>query len=116
MASGDFSEQGAKCGLMSRWNEVLRGATYIANAISKDALNCLRWERKRLVDHQEELTERQRDVLQLLAEGRVMKEIGSILNMSTRTVAFHKYRMMHLLGFKNGTELVRYAVQRHMVQ
>jgi DNA-binding CsgD family transcriptional regulator len=54
-------------------------------------------------------------VLQLLAEGKVMKEVGAILNMTTRTVAFHKYRMMERLGVTTNAELVRYAVESHIV-
>ena len=54
-------------------------------------------------------------MLQLLAEGKVMKEVGDILNMTTRTVAYHKYRMMDVLGAKSNAELVKYAVRNHMV-
>jgi DNA-binding NarL/FixJ family response regulator len=61
------------------------------------------------------LTERQREVLQLLAEGKVIKEIGGILNVTTRTVAFHKYRIMEALGAKSSADLVRYAVRNRMV-
>jgi DNA-binding CsgD family transcriptional regulator len=61
------------------------------------------------------LTERQREVLQLLAEGKVMKEIGDILDVSTKTVAFHKYRIMEVLGAKNNAELVRYAIRNHIL-
>ena len=44
-----------------------------------------------------------------------MKEVGSILNMTTRTVAFHKYRIMEVLGTKSNAELVRYAVRTHLI-
>jgi DNA-binding CsgD family transcriptional regulator len=67
-----------------------------------------------MVQEDERLTQRQREVLQLLAEGKVMKEVSSILNMSTRTVAYHKYRMMEVLGARSGAELVKYAVRNHM--
>jgi DNA-binding CsgD family transcriptional regulator len=53
------------------------------------------------------LTPRQREVLQLLAEGKMMKEVGGILNMSTRTVAYHKYRMMEAPGAKSSAEPVK---------
>jgi DNA-binding NarL/FixJ family response regulator len=53
--------------------------------------------------------------LQLLAEGNVMKDISSVLAMSTRTVAYHKYRIMDLLGARSTTDLVKYAVRNHMV-
>lgn len=62
-----------------------------------------------------ELTVRQREVLQLLAEGRSMKEVASILHMSHRTVAFHKYRIMADLRLKNSAELVRYAIAHGII-
>jgi DNA-binding NarL/FixJ family response regulator len=62
-----------------------------------------------------ELTPRQREVLQLLAEGRSMKEVASVLNLTPRTVAFHKYRMMDELKVKSTAELVQYAVKHHIV-
>jgi DNA-binding NarL/FixJ family response regulator len=54
-------------------------------------------------------------VLQLLAEGRPMKEAAYILDVSTRTIAFHKYRMMENLGFKSSAELIQFAVTQHLV-
>jgi DNA-binding CsgD family transcriptional regulator len=51
----------------------------------------------------------------LLAEGKVMKEVGGILNMAPRTVAYHKYRIMRILGVKNNAELVKYAIRNHIV-
>jgi DNA-binding NarL/FixJ family response regulator len=96
-------------------HEVLRGKSYISRGLSRHAIDCLRWEQKKLVKEDERLTPRQREVLQLLAEGKVMKEVGGILNMTTRTVAYHKYRMMEVLGAKSNAELVKYAVRNHMV-
>ena len=63
----------------------------------------------------DKLTARQREVLQLLAEGRSMKEAADILKLTPRTVAFHKYTMMETLGFKTGAELVQYAVEHRIV-
>ncbi len=60
-------------------------------------------------------TARQREVLQLLAEGRVMKEVADILKVTPRTVAFHKYSMMQQLGLKTTAELVQYAVKHGLV-
>ena len=62
-----------------------------------------------------ELTSRQREILQLLAEGKSMKEAASTLNVAPRTVAFHKYRMMEKLGVKSSAELIQYAVKQHIV-
>ena len=61
------------------------------------------------------LTKRQREVLQLLAEGYLAKEIASRLNISTRTVEYHKYQMMKDLGLKTAADLIRYAVKHHIV-
>ena len=63
----------------------------------------------------DELTPRQREVLQLLAEGRSMKEVGTVLSLTARTVAFHKYRIMEQLKVKTTAELIRYAVKHHIV-
>ncbi len=61
------------------------------------------------------MTPRQRDILQLLAEGRSMKEAADILNVKPRTVAFHKYRMMERLNLKNYADLIQYAIREGMV-
>jgi DNA-binding NarL/FixJ family response regulator len=95
--------------------DVLRGKSYLSPALSKDTVNFLRNQDKELVNEDERLTDRQREVLQLLAEGKVMKEVSSILHMSTRTVAYHKYRMMEVLGAKSTAELVKYAIKHHIV-
>ena len=61
-----------------------------------------------------ELSPRQREVLQLFAEGRSMKEIGRILKITPRTVAFHKYSMMEHLGITSNAELVQFAIKQHI--
>jgi DNA-binding NarL/FixJ family response regulator len=95
--------------------EVLRGKSYMSLALSRDSVNFLRRLDREMVPESDRLTQRQREVLQLLAEGKVMKEVGGILNMSTRTVAYHKYRVMEVLGAKSNAELVKYAVKNHIV-
>jgi DNA-binding CsgD family transcriptional regulator len=62
-----------------------------------------------------ELSAREKEVLQLLAEGKVMKEVAAILGISPRTVEFHKYRIMELLGLKSGAELVQYAIRHGLI-
>jgi DNA-binding NarL/FixJ family response regulator len=94
---------------------VLQGKTYLSKGLSRDTLDRLRWEHKKLINEEERLTRRQREVLQLLAEGKGMKEVGYILQMTSRTVAYHKYRMMEVLGAKSNAELVKFAVRNHMV-
>jgi DNA-binding CsgD family transcriptional regulator len=83
--------------------------------LARDTINFLRRQDKELVNEGELLTQRQREVLQLLAEGKVMKQVGGILNMATRTVAYHKYRMMDVLGVRSNAELVKYAIKNHIV-
>ena len=114
-ASGYLLKTCASSEMVLAVREVLRGKTYLSRALSRDAVDCLRWQHKQLVDENERLTDRQREVLQLLAEGRVMKEVSGILDMTTRTVAYHKYRIMEVLGAKNNAELVKYAVRSHIV-
>jgi DNA-binding CsgD family transcriptional regulator len=62
-----------------------------------------------------QLTARQREVLQLLADGRTMKEIGGLLKISARTVAFHKYHMMEQLAIRTNAGLIQYAVRNQIV-
>jgi len=62
-----------------------------------------------------ELSDRQREVLQLLAEGRTMKEIAKRLKITARTVAFHKYKMMEELGVKSSAELIQLAIKRGFI-
>ncbi len=95
--------------------DVLRGNSYLSPALSRDTVAFLRHQRDQMVEEERRLTDRQREVLQLLAEGKVMKEVGGILNVTTRTVAFHKYRIMEVIGAKSNAELVRYAVRTRMV-
>ena len=63
----------------------------------------------------EDLTQRQREVIQLIAEGRSMKEVAAILNIAPRTVAFHKYRIMGQLRIKTTAELIQYAIRHHII-
>jgi DNA-binding NarL/FixJ family response regulator len=62
-----------------------------------------------------DLSPREREVLQLLAEGKSMKEVAAILDISPRTVEFHKYRTMELLGLKTGAELIQYAIKHGLI-
>ena len=61
------------------------------------------------------LTPRQREVLQLLAEGHSMKQAAVILNVTQRTIAFHKYRMMEELRLKTNADLIHFAIKEHLV-
>ena len=67
------------------------------------------------VDRPQHLTDRQREVLQMLAEGRSLQEIASLLQISYRTVRFHKVRIMEELGISKYAELVSYAIKHGMI-
>jgi len=66
-------------------------------------------------DHKKGLTPRQRQVLQLLAEGRTMKEVAETLHVTPRTVAFHKYRIMEDFGLKTNSDLVKFAIREKVI-
>ncbi len=61
------------------------------------------------------LTPRQREVLQLIAEGKTLKEVAAVLNISARTVETHKYEMMQVLGAKTNADLIQHAIRLHLV-
>lgn len=61
------------------------------------------------------VTPRQREVIQLLAEGKSMKEAAAILKLTPRTIAFHKYRAMEQLGFKNTASLIEFGIKDHIL-
>ena len=102
--------------LIAALRQVVGGRYYISPAIS-DALGAPISEFKRRVTKspKDDLTLRQIEVLQLIAEGKSMKEIAAVLSISFKTVEFHKYRMMKKLGLKTSAELIRYAVNLGLV-
>ena len=112
-ASGYLLKNSAATELVTAIREAMKGRTYVSPLIAEVTLSRLSdpAAQKDRID----LTPRQREVLQLLAEGKSMKEVGTILNLSTRTVEFHKQRIMDLLGLKTNAELVRYAVKECLV-
>jgi DNA-binding NarL/FixJ family response regulator len=93
---------------------VLKGKKYVSPMITRDLVGLL------VEDAYDDpatvvLTERQREVIQLLVQGHSMKEVASILHISCRTVAFHKYKVMSMLGLKNNAELIQYAIRKRLV-
>ncbi len=113
-ASAYLLKTSAASELVKAIHEALRGRVYVTPAIARAMQDSFiqNPEAKRF---SRELTPRQREVLQLLAEGRPMKEAAYILDVSTRTIAFHKYRMMEQLGLKSSAELIQFAVTQHLV-
>jgi DNA-binding NarL/FixJ family response regulator len=94
---------------------VARGTTYITPLLAGDLISTLLTAGPPDVSRETRLTTRQREVLQLLAEGKTMKEVGRSLGISTRTTESHKYEMMRQLGVQTTAELIRYAVQIRLV-
>jgi len=109
-ASAYLLKRSATSELPAAIREVMQGRSYITPLVADGLVGSLIHD---AAPHQ--LTPRQREVLQLLAEGRSMKEVGSVLNLTPRTVAFHKYRMMEQLKVKSTAELIQYAVKHHIV-
>jgi DNA-binding NarL/FixJ family response regulator len=95
--------------------EVLNGGSYLSPAIAKETVDVVLSKEKESIDEGPQLSKREREVLQLLAEGKLMKEIGDQLNVTTNTVAFHKYHIMKKLKAESNTELVQYAIRNHII-
>ena len=114
-ASGYLLKHSAGDELISAIHEVVKGRVYLSPLITADVLSALSKSSDGSASAGPKLTPRQRQVLQLLAEGRTMKEVASILKISTRTVESHKYDMMRELGIQTTAELVQYAVKIGLV-
>ncbi len=93
---------------------VLKGESYLSPAITKDTVEYL-LRSGAVYKEQKHISGRQSEVLQLLAEGKSMKEIAFILNLKPGTVAFHKYQIMDVLGIKTSAGLIEYAIKHHMI-
>jgi DNA-binding NarL/FixJ family response regulator len=113
-ASGYLLKTSASSELSKAIKEALCGRSYVTPIITQGMVDSLI---RRPADDgaAPQLTPRQREVLQLLAEGRSMKEAAKILSVTPRTVAFHKYRMMEQLNLKNNTDLIQYALRECIV-
>jgi len=99
--------------LLTAIREAMRHRSYVTPLVTEGMLGSLMHAQSEPSTPQ--LTARQREVLQLLAEGKSMKEVASILNVAPRTVAFHKYRMMEQLKIKTNAELIQYAIRHHVI-
>ena len=95
--------------------EVLQGRTYLTPLVAKDMLDNLLETPAQPEEQSLTLTSRQREILQLVAEGRSAKDMAAILNISPRTVEFHKYRIMEELGLRTTAELTQYAILHGIV-
>jgi DNA-binding NarL/FixJ family response regulator len=101
--------------LVKAINEALHGRVYLSSLISRDLIGVLLEAKRDTAVGKPQLTPRQREVLQLIAEGRTMKEIASILNISPRTAESHKYEIMQALGVDTTAALVQYALRLKLI-
>jgi DNA-binding NarL/FixJ family response regulator len=93
----------------------LRNRIYVTPGFGEEIVEQFERQPQSSARSQSVLTARQREILQLVAEGRTAKEIASILNVSVQTVAFHKYQIMNNLGIRTTAELTKYALQEGLV-
>src|SRR3954465_7835273 len=113
-ASGFLVKNSAASELVQALREVVKGGSYVTPLMTGDMIGSFIQNFKHMKEpHQ--LTLRQKEVLQLLAEGRSMKEAAFILNVSPRTVAFHKYTMMEHLHLRSSAELIQYALKNSVM-
>lgn len=113
-ASGFVLKGSAASELLQAIQDVSQGRSYVTPLATRGMVDTL-LHQPESGQRGRELSPRQREVLQLFAEGRTMKEIGAILKITPRTVAFHKYSMMEMLGIKSSAELVQFAIKKRIV-
>jgi DNA-binding NarL/FixJ family response regulator len=115
-ASGLVLKHSASVELIAALRAALAGRTYLTPQLAGEVLEAMKQGPERSEDPAAALTLRQREVLQLLAEGRSAKEIAASLSISTRTVEFHKYQMMETLGLHTSAELIHFAIKHGVIE
>jgi DNA-binding NarL/FixJ family response regulator len=114
-ASGFVLKHAAPSELILAIRTALSGNVYITPSLTGEILHAMRAGPNPTEQPATQLTSRQREILQLLAEGRSAKEIATSLEISARTVEFHKYHMMEVLGLRNNAALIMFAVKHGLV-
>ena len=114
-AAGFLLKHSASAELVMAMHAALQGRTFVTPDLAADLMRTATPGSPQTADP-DALTPRQRDVLQLLAEGKSVKEIAAVLGLSTRTVEDHKYRMMETLGISNNVELIHFAIKHGLIQ
>jgi len=112
-ALGFVLKHSAPAELVLAVRSALEGRTYVTPSLAGELFRPAGREARR--EPTGTLTLRQREILQLLAAGRSAKEIGAVLGISSRTVEFHKYRMMEILGLHSSAELIHFAIKNGIV-
>jgi DNA-binding NarL/FixJ family response regulator len=115
-ASGFVLKHSASVELIAAIRAALDGKTYLTPQLAGEVLEAMKQGPAQAVDPVASLTPRQREVLQLLAEGRSAKQIAASLAISARTVEFHKYQMMETLGLHSSAELIHFAIKHGLVE
>jgi DNA-binding NarL/FixJ family response regulator len=114
-AVGFVLKHSAASELVTAVREALRGQTYVTPMIAGELLESYREGDSRPQDSVHRLTARQREVLQLFAEGRSAKEVAAVLKISTRTAEFHKARLLEALALQTTADLVQYAIRHGII-
>jgi DNA-binding NarL/FixJ family response regulator len=114
-ASGYLLKRSAASELVNAIHEVMKGRYYVTPLVTREALGPLFGGGTETRKLSTTLTSRQREVLQLVAEGRSVKEIATILQVSAKTVEFHKSALMVRLGIHTTAELTRYAIEHGLI-
>jgi DNA-binding NarL/FixJ family response regulator len=114
-ALGYVLKHSAPAELIAAIRAALDGKTWLTPAVAGEVLQSMKREPDNAGDPVASLTPRQREILQLLAEGLSAKEIGAKLEVSARTVEFHKYQMMERLDLHTTAELVHFAIKHGIV-
>ncbi|HXY49936.1 MAG TPA: response regulator transcription factor [Terriglobales bacterium] len=112
-ASGYLLKKSAGEELIFAIRSLLRGQSYVTPTVAQHIVE--EFVREPEVHFRQSLTRRQREVLQLLAEGRTMKEAANILKLTIRTIAFHKYKIMKEFGLQNNSDLLKLAIREHLI-
>ena len=115
-AAGFVLKHSAPAELVAAIRAALAGKTYITPTLAGEVVAAIRHSPPVARDPVALLTPRQREILQLLAEGRSAKETADVLGISTRTVEFHKYQMMETLKLHNSAELIHFAMKHGIVE
>jgi len=115
-ASGFVLKHSAPAELVSAIRAALDGQTYLTPQLAGEVLESMKQGPQQGGGSLGALTPRQREVLQLAAEGLSAKQIASVLDISPRTVEFHKYQMMEALGLHTNAELVHFAIKHGLVE
>ena len=114
-ASGYVLKTSAGEELPGAIRDALRNRLHVTAGFGEEIVNQFERRPPSSPRSQSVLTARQREILQLVAEGRTAKDIAAILNISLQTVAFHKYQIMNKLGVRTTAELTKYAIQEGLV-